>query len=140
MKNLLLPLLVFVSACGSNTLNKRIVEPTNGYAQMVVVEQDGIKTLHISGQVGEGENLEAQMRDVLDKLLVLLESEGGSYQDLVKINSYIVDYQPEHLDVFRNVRKDVFTDAITPASTLVGVTALALPQWLIEIDAVAVIE
>ena len=76
----------------------------------------------------------------LDKLLVLLESEGGGYENLVKINSYIVDYQPEHLDVFRNVRKEIFTDEITPASTLVGVTSLALPEWLIEIDAVAVIE
>jgi enamine deaminase RidA (YjgF/YER057c/UK114 family) len=51
-----------------------------------------------------------------------------------------VNYEPEDLDVFRNVRKEIFTDAITPASTLVGVTSLALPAWLIEIDAVAVIE
>jgi enamine deaminase RidA (YjgF/YER057c/UK114 family) len=68
-----------------------------------------------------------------------LQSEGGEYTDLVKINTYIVNYEPEDLDVFRNVRKEIFTDAITP-STLVGVTSLALPAWLIEIDAVAVIE
>lgn len=120
-------------------VNKRYVQPTNGYSQMVVVEQNGVKTLHISGQVGEGNDLETQMRDVLRKLGDLLESEGGTYADLVKINTYIVDYQSEHLDVFRGVRKEIFTDAITPASTLVGVTSLALPQWLIEIDAVAVI-
>lgn len=135
----LIPILFLLSACGQGPIKKRVVQPTNGYAQMIVLEQNGVKTLHISGQIGEGEDLETQMRDVLDKLKVLLESEDGSYEDLVKINSYIVDYKPEDLDVFRNVRKEIFTDAITPASTLVGVTSLALPQWLIEIDAVAVI-
>lgn len=140
MRALLILLTFIVAACGPGSVNKRIIQPTNGYAQMIVLEQNGIKTLHISGQIGEGENLETQMRDVLDKLKVLLESEGGSYEDLVKINSYIVDYKPEDLNVFRNVRKEIFTDAITPASTLVGVTSLALPQWLIEIDAVAVIQ
>lgn len=133
--------LIAVLLIGCNgSFSKRIVQPTNGYAQMVVVEQNGVKTLHISGQIGDGENLEAQMRDVLGKLLVLLESEGGGYEDLVKINSYIVDYQPEDLETFRNVRKEIFSDQITPASTLAGVTSLALPEWLIEIDAVAVIE
>jgi len=107
---------------------------------MVVIEQKSQKTLHISGQIGEGANLDAQMRDVLHKLEDLLQREGGEYTDLVKINTYIVDYEPEDLNVFRNVRKEIFTDAITPASTLVGVTSLALPAWLIEIDAVAVIE
>ncbi|WP_425389885.1 RidA family protein [Ekhidna sp.] len=127
-------------SCSTGSFSKRIIQPTNGYAQMIVIEQNGMKTLHISGQIGEGEDLETQMRDVLDKLLVLLESEGGGYENLIKINSYIVDYQPEDLVTFRNLRKEVFTDQITPASTLVGVTSLALPEWLIEIDAVAVIE
>lgn len=132
--------ILLLMSCGSESVSKRFVQPTNGYAQMVVIEQGGVKTLHISGQIGEGADLESQMREVLDKLLVLLQSEGGDYTDLVKINSYIVDYKPEDLDTFRNVRKEIFTDEITPASTLVGVTALALPQWLIEIDAVAVID
>ena len=122
------------------SFSRRYIQPTNGYSQMVVVEQNGIKTLHISGQVGEGDDLDTQMRDVLKKLGDLLESEGGTYADLVKINTYIVDYKPEDLDIFRGVRKEIFTDAVTPASTLVGVTSLALPEWLIEIDAVAVIE
>ena len=121
------------------SITKRMVQPTNGYAQMVVIEEGNKKILHISGQVGEGEDLEAQMRDVLNKLKKLLESEGGDYSHLVKINTYIVDYQPADLDVFRGVRKQVFGSEITPASTLVGVTALAVPEWLIEIDATAVI-
>lgn len=139
----LLPILLLsctASVQETPSFSRRYVQPTNGYSQMVVIEQNGVKTLHISGQVGEGEDLDTQMRDVLRILGDLLESEGGSYADLVKINTYIVDYKPEDLDVFRGVRKEIFTDAITPASTLVGVTSLALPEWLIEIDAVAVIE
>ena len=106
---------------------------------MVVIESGREKTLQISGQVGAGSDLESQMRDILLKLRILLESEGGDYEDIVKINTYIVDYQPEDLDIFRGVRKEIFSDKITPASTLVGVTSLALPEWLIEIDAIAVI-
>lgn len=148
MKYVIILLFLTLVGCGQQedrthekpAFSRRYVQPTNGYSQMVVVEQNGIKTLHISGQVGEGDDLETQMKDVLNKLGVLLESEGGSYADLVKINTYIVDYQPEDLDVFRSVRKEIFTDTITPASTLVGVTALALPEWFIEIDAVAVLE
>jgi len=140
MNKLLFISAVLMISCNGNSVSKRYVQPTNGYAQMVVIDQDGSKTLHISGQVGVGDDLETQMRDILAKLLVLLESEGGDYSDLVKINTYIVDYQPEDLDVFRTVRKDIFTDQVTPASTLVGVTSLAIPDWLIEIDAVAVIE
>lgn len=140
MNKLLFLVPMLLLSCNDNRLVSRYVQPTNGYAEMVVLEQNGKRTLHISGQVGTGDNMESQMRDILDKLLVLLESEGGDYTDLVKINTYIVDYQPEDLDIFRNVRKEIFTDQITPASTLVGVTALALPKWLIEIDAVAVIQ
>jgi 2-iminobutanoate/2-iminopropanoate deaminase len=140
MKYLLFLTPLLLLGCDADSVTKRYIKPANGYAQMVVIEQKSHKTLHISGQIGEGANLDAQMRDVLHKLEDLLQREGGEYTDLVKINTYIVNYEPEDLDVFRNVRKEIFTDAITPASTLVGVTSLALPAWLIEIDAVAVIE
>jgi enamine deaminase RidA (YjgF/YER057c/UK114 family) len=59
--------------------------------------------------------------------------------DVVKMNTYIVDYGPESLEVFRGVRKELMGEADMPASTLVGVAALALPEWLIEIEAVAVV-
>lgn len=141
MKYLVFVFLIILMGCVHNdgSLNTYYVAPTNGYAQMVVVESESQKTLFISGQVGEGENLRSQMIDVLDKLKSLLEREGADYQDLVKINTYIVDYESDDLDVFRNVRRDVFGDEITPASTLIGVQSLALPEWMIEIDAVAVV-
>ncbi len=97
------------------------------------------KTIYISGQIGEGEDMEAQMRDALFKMEDVLRKSGAGMKDVIKMNTYIVDYGPETLEVFRGVRKEVLGEADMPASTLVGVEALALPEWLIEIEAVAVV-
>lgn len=118
---------------------KSYVDMHDGYSEAVVVSTDRMKTIYISGQVGEGEELESQMRSAITKLKELLGKEGASMFDVVKMNTYIVDYGPETLEVFRRVRKEEMGDMDMPASTLVGVEALALPQWLIEIEAVAVL-
>ena len=118
---------------------KSYVNMHDGYSEAVVVTTDNLKTIYVSGQVGEGEDLESQMRSALDKLKALLRKEGASMFDVVKMNTYIVGYGPETLEVFRRVRKEEMGDVNMPASTLVGVEALALPGWLIEIEAVAVV-
>jgi enamine deaminase RidA (YjgF/YER057c/UK114 family) len=120
-------------------IEKTYIDTHNGYSEAVVVQSAGIKTIYISGQVGEGADLEAQMRSALGKLMNLLADQGSSMDDVVKMNTYIVDYGPESLEVFRGVRKELMGEADMPASTLVGVAALALPEWLIEIEAVAVV-
>ncbi len=114
-------------------------DATNGYSQSVTVAANGVKTIYISGQVGEGETLELQMKNALNNLKAQLNKHGADFKNIVKMNSFIVDYKPSDLVVFRGVRQEIFGDKIAPASTLVGVQALALPQWKIEIDAVAVI-
>lgn len=118
---------------------KAYIDTHNGYSEAVVVESAGVRTLYISGQVGEGADLEAQMRSALARLMKLLGDQGASMADVVKMNTYIVDYGPESLQVFRGVRKELMGEADMPASTLVGVEALAIPEWLIEIEAVAVV-
>ena len=122
------------------TLTKTYIDPGPGYSQAVVVEANGIKTIHISGQVGEGESFEAQFRDALSKLFKTLENSGASFDDVVKYNTFIVDYQPAYLDTFRTVRKELLGDDNMPASTLVGVQALGLREWGVEIEATAVVE
>lgn len=118
---------------------KSYLDMHDGYSEAVVVESAQVKTIYISGQVGEGDGLEAQMRSALAKMKALLGREGATMFDVVKMNTYIVDYGPETLEVFRGVRKEVLGEVDMPASTLVGVQALALPEWLIEIEAVAVV-
>ena len=115
------------------------IHPTNGYSQVVVVNDGRTKTLYVSGQIGEGATLAEQMKAALANLTKELAEAGATMNDVVKMNTYIVDYKPEDLAVFRGVRQEVMGNGNRPASTLVGVTALALPQWLIEIEAVAVV-
>lgn len=121
-------------------LTKTYIDPAQGYSQAVAVEANGIKTIYISGQVGSGENFEAQFRDALSKLFTTLENSGATFKDVTKYNTYIVNYQPEYLDTFRRVRKELLGDADMPASTLVGVQALGLPEWVVEIEATAVVK
>ena len=121
-------------------LSKTYIDPAQGYSQAVAVEANGIKTIYISGQVGSGANFEAQFRDALGKLFTTLENSGASFKDVTKYNTYIVNYQPEYLDTFRRVRKELLGDTNMPASTLVGVQALGLPEWGVEIEAIAVVK
>ena len=120
-------------------VSKSYIKPASGYSQAVVTTYDGLKTIHISGQIGEGEDLAAQMRGALQNIETILSDQGASFQDIVKMNHYIVDYQPEDLEVFRTTRKEIMGDENMPASTLVGVTSLFSDQYLIEIDAIAIV-
>ena len=148
-----LPLLVlFILSCKSETsenqtlqtpeteISKNYIDPHNGYSEAVAVEANGIKTIYISGQVGEGEDFEAQFRDALGKLLKTLEISGATFDDVVKYNTYIVNYSPDMLPAFRAVRKELLGDTDMPASTLVGVEALGLENWGVEIEAIAVVK
>lgn len=127
------------SRTSKTNVSKTYIDPAQGYSQAVVVESNGKKTIYISGQVGSGPNFETQFKDALNKLFKTLENSGASFKDVVKYNTYIVDYQPAHLDTFRTIRKELLGEKDMPASTLVGVEALGLPEWGVEIEAVAVV-
>ena len=120
-------------------ITKTFIDQHNGYSEAVVIRTCDAQTLYISGQVGEGQDLEAQMRSAVGKLKALLDKMGASSKDIVKMNTYIVGYDEVQLDVFRKVRKELLGDEKMPASTLVGVQALGKKEWLIEIEAIAVI-
>lgn len=121
------------------TTGRNFTNQMNGYSESVMITNGPVKTIYVSGQISSASDFESQMREVLAKLEKALNDVGAEMEDIVKMSTYIVDYQPELLDIFRDVRKEVMGDEKMPASTLVGVTALARPEWLIEIDAVAVI-
>ena len=118
----------------------------NNPAYTQVVAARGARTVFVSGQValdGKGDvvgagDLQAQAAQVMDNLGTALDAAGASFDDVVKITTYVVGYQPDHRAVIGAVRSRYFQDANPPASTLVGVSALAQPQWLIEVEAIAV--
>ena len=120
---------------------KEYIHPNAGFSQVVVVETENTKTLHISGQIGKGVNLELQTIDTFKNLENLLIECGATFKDVVKMNTFIVNFNPEiDLPIYRKVRKDFLGESNYPASTLVGVSILGNRDWLIEIDAVAVVQ
>ena len=102
--------------------------------------------LFISGQVGFREErrlveggIEAQTRQSLDNIGRLLEAGGASWAEVAKVNIYLTDIR--HIDRVRAVR-GAFYERVgipPPATTTVGVTALAAEGALIEIEAIAVL-
>lgn len=117
----------------------------SGYTH-VVVSGPG-KTLYISGQVpvndagqivGAGD-LKAQTQQVFENLRYCLRFSGANFEDIVKMTTYVVNYKPSDIDIVREVRKGYLSKENPPASTLVGVQALAHPEYMIEIEVIAVI-
>jgi len=114
-----------------------------GYSQGIRVT--GAQTLlFTAGQVpydAEGGvkhrgDFKAQARAVFAAIKALVEAGGGTLDSVVKITTYVTDvrYRPD----FRTVREEFF-GAKGPASTMVEVSALAHPDYLIEVEAIAVI-
>ena len=122
-------------------IEKEYIEPNEGFTQTVVVKTGNFKTLYISGQIGDGANLEAQTITTFQNLEKQLQNCNATFKDVVKMNTYIVNFNPEaDLPIFRKVRKQFLGNENYPASTLVGILSLGRKEWLIEIEAIAVIE
>ena len=122
-------------------IEKEYLEPNEGFSQTVVVKTGNFKTLYISGQIGDGADLQAQTITTFQNLEIQLTNCNATFKDVVKMNTYIVNFNPEvDLPVFRKVRKQFLGNENYPASTLVGVESLGRKEWLIEIEAIAVID
>ena len=112
-----------------------------------VAVASGSRTIYIAGQVSTDEkgavvgagDIGAQTEQVMRNLGKCLEAAGASFEHVVKITTYVVNYKPELRAAIGKARTPFFGDRPPPASTLVGVSALAAPEWLIEIEAVAVV-
>lgn len=113
-----------------------------------VVAATGTRTVYTAGQVSIDEHgavvgagdLAAQAAQAMRNVGLALAAAGASYADIVKLTTYVVNYKPEDRAVIGSARAPFFPDGARPASTLVGVSALALPEWLVEIEAVAVVD
>jgi len=126
-------------------LNPPSLGKTHGWTH--VVASTGGKTIHISGQtavdasgqvVGKGD-LKRQTEQTFENLRLALAAAGATWADVVATRLYVVNLKPEHVPLIREVRSRYVSPDHPPASTLVGVQALVGPDWLIEIEATAVI-
>jgi len=113
------------------------------YSQGIKVSQ-AQTILFLSGQVAYTADggvdcrgdFKGQARGAFEAIKVLVESQGGTMANVVKITTYVTDmrYRADLAPL-----REEFLGKKGPASTLVEISALAHPDWLIEIEAIAVI-
>jgi len=126
-------------------LNPDSLARPNGFVH--VVRSSGRDTVLVSGQVaydaqgavvGRGD-LAAQTRQVYENLRTALAEAGATMEDLVKTTLFVRDLDPEKARIVRAARAPFLVADRLPASTMVGVSSLAHPDLLLEVEAAAMV-
>ena len=103
------------------------------------------KLVYVSGQVSWGPDgrvvgagdMRAQCEQVFKNLTHVLRAAGAGWNDVIKMNGYMVGINAGNVAAYREVRSGYLKAKELPASTLVGVTSLVQPELLLEIEVVA---
>lgn len=122
-----------------------VAPPIGTYSHAVRVETHDATWIFVSGQIAQDPDgtlvapgdVAAQTEQVFENLARVLEANGASFSDVVKIQTYVTTF--DGLDRSRQIRARYLPDE-PPASTAVRVAALVVPDAVIEVDVVAVIE
>jgi enamine deaminase RidA (YjgF/YER057c/UK114 family) len=124
-----------------------MAKPTAGYSQ--VAEVNGGKIVYIAGQVALDrsgnlvgkDDFRAQVQQVFENLKAAVEAAGGDFNSVIKLNYYCAEsVDPSQVPVVREIRDKYVNTANPPASTFAVVKRLVRPEWLIEVEAVAVVK
>jgi 2-iminobutanoate/2-iminopropanoate deaminase len=118
----------------------------HGFSQVVIAS--GRKMVFVSGQTAwdarknivGGDSVLEQARQAFRNLEKAMEAAGGTLKDVVALRIYVVDYQAESGTAVGTALREFFSPENPPASTWIGVSALAVPEFLIEIEATAVLD
>ena len=122
------------------THNPGTIAPAFSRYSLAIEAPAAARWLYVSGQVGVtpdgsfADGPEAQMEAAWRNVLAILDSAGMGAGDLVKVTAYLT--RAEDIGFYREVR-DRMLGGAEPASTLIVISALADPDWLVEIEAVA---
>jgi len=122
-------------------LTPKSVHPAEGYSHAAKAG----KTLYIAGQVAKDKDgklagrgdFETQARQVFTNLKNILEEAGGSLRHIVKMTTFLT--HSHYRDAFRSIRQEFFAEPFPPHTFLI-VQSLAMPEYLIEVEAVAVLD
>ncbi len=101
------------------------------------------RLFHLAGQTGTapdgriGEGIEEQASLVYRNIATILEECGMGLENLVKVTVFLTD--PDYIDAWRAAQKEAFGDVV-PASTLLIVSRLARPEFLVEVEAIAAMD
>lgn len=116
-----------------------------GFSQATVNTKDGV--MHISGQVAwdaqntlvGADDLGLQARQALANLRHVLADQGLDASDLLRLQTYVVNHSPEKIGPIAAEMMAFYGDVLPAANTWIGVQALVMPEFLIEIEATALL-
>ena len=120
-----------------------LAKPNGHFSQATAIEAKG-RLVFISGMTARAKdgtiagvgNIEIQTRQVCENLKGAVEAAGGTLEDICRVDVYVRNI--EYFDAIHKVRMEYFKEPL-PASTMVEVTKMVKPEYLIEISAIAVI-
>jgi enamine deaminase RidA (YjgF/YER057c/UK114 family) len=123
-----------------------MARPTTGYSQVAEINDGkvvfiaGLVALDWAGQLVGRNDFPAQVEQVFENLRSAVEAAGGTFADVVKLNYFCAEsVDPAQMALVRPIR-DRYVDTVhPPVSTFVVVKRLVRPEWLIEVEAVAVV-
>ncbi len=129
------------------TVNPKTLFDSRKYGFSQIVVSDPGKNVYISGQVAWDENLNIvgiddlakQTQKAIDNLNFAIESVGGSFDNIVLLRIYKVNYKSEDGQIISQILRDNFGTINPPASTWISVIGLANENFMIEIEAQAII-
>jgi enamine deaminase RidA (YjgF/YER057c/UK114 family) len=129
-------------------INPAELAPTLQYGFSQIVTTRGGKTVYLAGQVGWDENgeivgkgdFQAQLQRTFENIATAMRAAGGTMQDVVSMRIYTVNESAEERTQIRQALRGFFPEKHAPATTWLGVRALSNPDFLIEIEAIGVIE
>ena len=118
----------------------------HGFSQVVIAT--GRKMVFISGQTAwdtqknivGGDSVLEQARQAFRNLEKAMDAAAGTLKDIVALRIYVVNYQAENGTAVGTALREFFSSENPPASTWIGVSALVDPEFLIEIEATAVLD
>ena len=122
------------------------VHKTVGYTHAVKVS--GCQLVFVSGQVAQDlqgnlvgkDDFRAQVQQVFENLNAAVKAAGGDFHSVIKLNYFCAEsVDPAQIPVVREIRDKFVDTAHPPTSTFVVVKRLVRPEWLIEVEAVAVV-
>jgi 2-iminobutanoate/2-iminopropanoate deaminase len=121
-------------------VSPKIRQPSGHFSHATVAEARG-RFLFISGMTarrpdGGIGDIEAQTRQVCENVKAAVEAAGGSMDDICRVDVYVRNM--EHFEQIHKVRREYFKPP-APASTMVEVCKMTSPDYLIEMNAIAVI-
>jgi 2-iminobutanoate/2-iminopropanoate deaminase len=120
-----------------------IRKPIGVFSQATVTEArgrlvfiSGMTARQADGSIAGIGNIEVQTRQVCENIKAAVEGAGGTLDDVCRVDVFVRNM--EHFDAIHKIRREYFKPPL-PASTMVEVTKMVSPDYLIEISAIAVI-